>query len=255
MVRLTRILSYYMVSYMKLDKGEQKKYGLTQIDYKLLETLEKKGMLTSSQIALLVPVSRTTISFRLNKLCERGFCAKFKKKNLAFWILNNEIFTHNINGETSTHYRGVYELHRVMNMLATCSIQGRVYIFEPRQQTEWFIKNIHKDLYAEVCKNIQKNSIIVEALVSADIKNLLPRLDLKTRGAMFGRMTIAYELEDTILNLDRNIIIINDDVYLFDWKTITLTVVKSNIVANTYRTFFEFYKSFGKKTDFNAMLK
>lgn len=238
-----------------MDKEERKKYNLTQNDSKLLETLAKKGMLTSSQLALLVPIPRTTISFRLHKLRERGFCTILKKKNLVFWILSKEVFTDNNNEGISTRYRGIYELHRIMNILATRPIQGRVHIFEPRQQTEWFIKNIHKDLYVEVNKNIKKNGIIVEALVSPGIKNLLPKLDSKTRGVMFGRMTIAYEVEDTILNLGENIIIINDEVYLFDWKTITLTVVKSRAVAGTYRTFFEFYKSFGKKTNFNALLK
>ncbi len=241
---------------MKLDKQEQKKYGLSQIDSKLLETLAQKGMLTSSQLSLIVRVPRTTISFRLQKLCSRGFCAKIKKQNLAFWILNDKVFEGGTHADEGTMvYQGVQELHRVMNTLASQPIHGRVYIFEPRQQTEWFIKNIHKDLYAEVSKNIRKNSVIVEALVSVGIKNLLPTIDPKTRSAMFGRMTIAYAVEDTILNLNKNIIIINDEVYIFDWKTITLNVIKNLSVAETYRSFFESYKSFGKKIDFNVLLK
>src|SRR3989344_6850302 len=241
---------------MRLREQERKVYDLSHIDTQLLETLSGVGMLTASKLATLLPVPRTTISFRLHKLRKRGFCSRIKKKNLALWLLNEEVFTEPASlHEETARYRGVYELHRVLNNLAGRPIYGRVCVFEPRQQTEWFIRNVHKDLYEEINKNIQKNSIIVEALFGTGVRNLLPGLDTTTRDAMFGRMTIAYELDDAILNLKHEIIIVNDGVYFLDWEAISLTVIGSAVVANTYRTFFEFYKSLGKKIDLNAALK
>jgi DNA-binding Lrp family transcriptional regulator len=241
---------------MKLSQKDQKSYDLDTADTQILEALSKGGMRTASQLAALLPIPRTTIAFRLNKLAERGFCSRLKKKNLSFWFINQEAFLNKASehGEQISQYQGIAELHEVMNMLAKRPIRERVYVFEPGKQTEWFIKHIDENLYDEVSKNIKKNDIIVEALFSKRIGDLVPQISERSRGEMFGRATIGYAMDDTVLNLDRMILIVNDEVYLFDWEKITLTVVRNADVAETYRNFFEFYKSFGKKINFNELL-
>ncbi len=237
----------------------QRECGLEDVDVLLMRYLSRYPHATPSAISRELSVPRTTVHFRLNKLAERELCELKKVRNLSTWVLtalgssllikSKERLVEISIGE------GIDAFEETMISLAAEPHPSRVYMFEPSEQTRLFTQHTNEKIYSRVSDLIKKHDIIVEALIGERTLEYVREMGEEVRVHMHGRPTIAYEIPDNVLNFEQVIICFSEDVYFFNYKTLRLTHISSKEIANNYRLIFKFYKTFGKKVNFNEVLK
>lgn len=237
----------------------QREYGLEDVDVLLIRYLSKHPHTTPSAMSRELPVPRTTVHFRLRKLAERRLCEVKKMQNLSTWSLTHSGVGLLVKSKEElaemTLAEGADVFDETLLTLASQPHPCRVYMFEPSEQTRLFVQSTDEKSYASVSDLIKKHDIIVEALIGERTLEYASQMGKEVRSHMHGRPTIAYQLPDEILNFEQVVICFSEDVYFLNYKTLRLTHIHSVEVTNTYRTIFEFYKSFGTKVDFNSALR
>ncbi|MDB4992490.1 MAG: hypothetical protein JWL75_735 [Parcubacteria group bacterium] len=236
-----------------------REHGLQKSDIVILRELAQQPASTPSFLGQAIHLPRTSIAFRLEKLAERQLCEKKKIRNLSTWSLTPAgirlLAKSNTEIGTMTLVEGARSFNETLLSLASEVLPARVYVFEPSEQTRLFVKHVDENSYARVSDLIKENDIIVEALFGERSVEYARQLGEGLRRHMYGRPTIGHVLPDNILNFDQLIICFSSDVYLFNYKTLLMTHIKSKEVTQNYRTIFEFYRSFAKSINFNEAIR
>lgn len=228
---------------------------LDTTDVEILKYLFKKADTTPSTISLAINKPRTTVSYRLKKLESRGFCIHKKAKNLSVWSLTKPgseiILKRNQTSDEINITNGIENIEESVLNLAKEYHTHRIYMFEPSEQTKFFVEKSNEYKFQETNKLIKKHDLIVEVIIGEKTLSFANRLSSESRKSMFGRATIAYQLPDTILNLDQVIICFMEDTYFIDYNSEKIIHIENKEITQSFRRVFEHYKLSGKRIDFN----
>ncbi len=237
-----------------------KNLGLSEKDLRILSALNKLGKSKILPLSKHVGLQRTSVSFRLRKMKERGLAKREQIAGHFEWTLSD--YAKNIileeKGENNLKVTNYYSLKNVDDVIAKIlgdKSNERLYFIEPYHQTEKFISSIRQDAISAIAELFKKRKNISVGVSSAKNIKLLENYDKKTLENMLGRMTIVYTISDEYLNFEDMIIVYKDFVYIFNFNKMHVAEIESLSFAESMKSIILALQNFGEKIDLNKYIR
>ncbi len=237
-----------------------KNLGISKKDFKILNKLFGLKNTNVSCLSVEAQVSRTTVTFRLNKMKERGLVEKVKIGGHFEWQLTHfakNIIFENIESDNFAikQYFGIENIENVFLKILQNKNKSRIYFAEPYKQTIVLRKKIKPEILSSMAEAFKKSKLISEGISSSQNLDMLKTYDTKVLKSMFGRMTIIYIISDELISFNEMVIVYGNNVYLFDFVKEVLVEINNKSFAESVSKMILALKNFAQKIDLNQEIE
>ncbi len=237
-----------------------KNLGLSEKDFRILSTLNELGRSKILPLSKQLDLQRTSVSFRLRKMGERGLVKREQIGGHFEWTLND--YAKNIileekgdNNFKVTNYYSLKNIDSIIVKILKNKSNERIYFIEPYHQMEKFVSSIEQNTISAIAELFKKRKNISVGVSSVKNIKLLENYDKKTLENMLGRMTIVYTIPDEYLNFKDMIIVYKDFIYIFNFNEKSVVEIESSSFAKSMKSIILALQNFGKKIDLNEQIR
>lgn len=234
--------------------------GISRLEFKILVVLQKLNTAKVSALALKTDISRTTVSFRLNKLKLRELVERVKVGGHYEWRVtdrfNRLVLKEKSNiGLSVKSYQGSEDFKNVLTDIIKKSSKHKIYLIEPYIQTKEHEAHIDSESLSTLTQLFKECENISEGVSSEKNLELIKEYDKEVLKEMVGRMTVIHFIPDEYISFKEIVVVCDDFVYMIDFTKETVTEIQNKSFAESLISLTQTLQKFGKKIDLNGYIK
>lgn len=242
-------------------------------EIKILQVLTEGETLTPTEISLQTRVKRTTVNFLLNKLLERGIIKKTKVIGHFEWQLADD----NHLAEKINSLYGFFNLtlSKALINLPDIGVEifksqkaiedayyqslkinknNRVYAIQGNKSIR-AQKSLNQTYLNDIQKQLKQKKIIIEGIVGKKSLEYFDNLPLYLLKNYENRLTVAYLINDELVDFDLDILILDKEVLLINYEKKLTVKIKNGSIRLAIKALYETMKFSSRKIDLNSYLK
>ena len=223
-----------------------KRLGLSALDIKIMTALDRAGKGQSYPLALTLSEKRTTVDYRLKRLCQLGWltAAPFGQRRVYELTLEaRELFLAAKQQVSLVHYGTLSEMLVVVRRVVGSRSKGRLYFIEPSGIAEATLSAMGSE-YAGLQAFIKKSGRVAEGVIGQSAVTKLPR---EVWQVLQGRLFEMYEVADDRLAFCDIIWVADDTTFLLNPSESRYRSLQDHSFANSMRALIQALILFGKK--------
>ena len=195
--------------------------GLSSVDVKIITALHKQGQASPTSLAeVIVGVPRTTLSYRLALLLERGWVEKIRVSGHYEWKCSQSalqlVNEHLVSDEITLSHFPIEQLPQVFEAIFGDSSLERIYFLEPTMATASIHKRFGNEFLSHMALLFKSGKNISEGVTSDALLGYLPQYSQQTLREMRGRMVVIHLVPDQLLRFDDMFIVHKNSVFIIN---------------------------------------
>lgn len=259
---------------MKLNKFELNLLGLTKQELTVYNALELEKSVLITKLADTTALPRTTVSFLLKKLKQRGLIEQIKIKQHKEWQIksleevsqklqqiyfkfnNTKDILGNIVSENMeiTAFSGRKNLKKAYRNILTAGKNNRVFVIQNNLSAKASLEKIEWNYIANLHKDFRKKGIIMEGLMNDKTFKIFESFSASQIKSHLDRLIVLYIIPDEYLDFELDVIFFADKIYFIDVVDEKIIFVKNRQLVKTFKNLFYLAESFGRKVNLNEYL-
>lgn len=243
---------------MKLAQSQVLK--LSQVDERVLELLEKKGVLKANQLATLLGISRQSVAYRLRSLERRGFVKYVDGKGWqvgTYWKRGKEEMKSGVEviAGLETIVNRVEKLLTEKNVHSVYAVENVYYkSLSEKEKLAW------KKMDKRIDEIFVQKGVLVRAVGNSESYRIFIESQEMHKDTIKSDRKVIYKiLPEDILRLPYEeactLCVIDDLVLHFYFKTETVEIFQNKVYANLIAKYFNLAEQYGRQVDVNAELR
>ncbi len=240
--------------------NETKRLGLTAADVKIITTLHKYGQTNPTELSIhLGSIPRTTITYRLSLLLERGWVERVRAGGHFEWqcseaalrLVNENL----VNNEITFNHYPLEQISKLFEALFKDTSGERIYFLEPSTATVSLHTNLGNEFINKMALLFKAGKNISEGVTSDALLGYIKKYDQQTLREMHGRMVVMHIVPDELLRFEDMFVVYKDLVYIINPQKDHVTEVRDVSFAHSMRATIQALQHFGKKINLNEEIE
>ncbi len=260
---------------MKLNKFESNLLGLTSQELEIFNALKFEKSVLVTKISETSKLPRTTVSFLLKKLKQRGLVEQIKIKQHKEWQLksNQEISeklkrlswkfdeTSNVLSDITnenlslTVFSGYENIKKSYRQMLSAGKNNRVFVIQGNLSAKSSLEKINWNYFVNLHKDFRQKGIVMEGLINNKTFSLYSTFSVSQIKSYLDRLIVLYVIPDEYLDFELDIMFFADKIYFIDVLDEKIIFIKNKRLVKMFKNLFYLAKSFGEKIDLNNYLK
>lgn len=226
--------------------SEHRRLGLSALDIKIMTALDRGGKEQSYPLALTLCEKRTTVDYRLRRLCRLGWLGVVPQGQRRAFDLTpeaRELFWASQQHVSFEHYETLSELLISVRRLVGSRSRGRLYFIEPSGIAEATMLAMGTE-YTALQSFIKKSGRVAEGIIG---QSAVARFPVAVWQILHGRLFEIYEVADEQLAFRDIIWAVDDTTFLLNPSEARYRSLQDESFANSMRSLIQALSVLGKK--------
>ncbi|OGI83876.1 hypothetical protein A2997_00440 [Candidatus Nomurabacteria bacterium RIFCSPLOWO2_01_FULL_36_10b] len=249
--------------------------GLSASENEILKALQKKPY-SPSFLAEIIKLPRTTVTFLLNKLKERGLIEKSKVGKRFFYKTVAKTELSYILRKISNHldpnaalfeitvgkrqseieiYKGKEKMKEAFHKVLKVNRGNRVYGLQGNKSIEKSLNKIEWDFIYKYHNTLKKKGIIMEGISGENSLKMFEGMSNKQLKSHLERLTVIYLAPDEFFDFDLDILVFQNIVMMINYDEETILLIKDSKIQETMQKIIAFMETHSRKIDLNTYLR
>lgn len=264
---------------MHFTEQQQKLLGLTPEKQRILDVLAVESSVNVSRVAKAASIPRTSASFLLRQLGERGLVERIKignhlewrmregralakiLKDLAGRCFSKNNFFDSLQGASfaAQYAQGKTEMLAVIDTFFKKNGGKRIFLIQSAHSAEFAAKELKQEMFRDFVFSlhifIKKFKVVSEVIAPESILKIIGTLSKEERESHFGRPIITYLVPDFVLHFDSDIMLAGKQVALLNYKEMSALTMEGESISAIFMSLFELLKMNSRKINLDEFIR